>query len=69
MDRVAGKIDCTDERCVDVTAAKRSRCNPQGVEAAVFLTAHGKARPGHVVLTIQPVGDQVRHRAEHHPQQ
>ena len=65
MHRVTGEVNCADERCVDVAEAECSRRDPERVKPAVFLTADGEARTGHVVLTVQPVGNQVRHRAEH----
>ena len=64
MGGVARQVDGADHGRVDLADPERAHRDIDGVETAVFLGAHREARPGEVVLAVQPVGDQVGHRAE-----
>ena len=65
VDGVAAEVDRTDQCRVDLAGAQCPHRETQRVEAAVLLRAHGEAGPTEVVLTVEPVGDEVGHRAEH----
>ncbi len=61
---VAREVDGADHGSVDVADSERAHRDIDGFQTAVLLGAHREARPGDVELAVQPVGDQIRHRAE-----
>ena len=64
MNRLARQVDRPDERCVELMAAQGAHRHSERLEPGALLCRDRAARSSEVQQTVQPVGDDVRHRAD-----
>jgi hypothetical protein len=66
MHRLAAQIDGTDKGRVQLTGTQPAQGNLQGADAGKLLGGDGKSGTTQVKLDVDPVGGDVRHRANDH---
>ena len=64
VDGLARQIDCPDERCVELVLAQRAHRHGERLESRALLCRDRAARSAEIQLTVEPVGDDIWHRAE-----